>query len=432
MTINANRGRIPLKPPVRLAVLVLMFATGALLLGGTAHAAPTNPIIDTIAIDVDPTGNSGSAINGHAAGAVVAGDIQACRAVALGAVFDITVVMNALPATPTAGDRLAGFNFDITYLTAAPTFGAPPNLVAKGLGPGNDGQAGEEGPDGVPLFGTIGHDVAGSNTVDFTGHNAASVILPGSVDISLANGLFPGAWNVWRTNAFKLSQFIVGPKAGVMDWIKVRAGLTPGVYPLTLSNVGVSSIFNGDYTISNIRGATIAVGVPCPTVNPAGPAFCIVGSSTGAGWTWSTAGTNGPFSGTVLPGAVAAPGAASDIATAWVVSMNGPAPAFGGVTPTASLLMGNPTCFEISPGNQTLIVDGCPVTPSGCSFNPTVFKVILVGGTTELLVSGGGTARDTGGSASSALPYAALASGVAAAALVLATSVWYVRRRRLE
>jgi YVTN family beta-propeller protein len=58
MTINANSGWIPLKPPVRLTLLVLIFATGALLLllsgpGALgAHVSPT--VIATVPVGVYP------------------------------------------------------------------------------------------------------------------------------------------------------------------------------------------------------------------------------------------------------------------------------------------------------------------------------------------------------------------------------------------
>jgi hypothetical protein len=77
-------------------------------------------------------------------------------------------------------------------------------------------------------------------------------------------------------------------------------------------------------------------------------------------------------------------------------------------------------CFRITPGNHTLTVNGCTVTTTGCSFNPTVFEVLPVGGITELRVSG------SGGHAG--IRAAALAFGAA----VLVTGFWFVRRRTAQ
>jgi hypothetical protein len=260
---------------VVLAIAALLLMTGGFG-KGTVYAAPTNPNITEIAIDMDPAnggGNTGS----------VLGPIDECIVVAPGAFFDINVVMSGLPATPTVADRLAGFNFDIGYPTAAPGFGAPPNLVAAGLVLGNDDDGdglydedtqleaidqdgnngdGEEG--GSPPY--IGHDVTGGgNPVDFPANVAGSVILPGGNDISVANGQVPGSWNVWRTVAFKTSAFTVGPKSGTADWIKGRAGLIPGVYALNLFNVNFGSSGSGDYNILTTSSAHLAIS---PSVCP--------------------------------------------------------------------------------------------------------------------------------------------------------------------
>ncbi len=116
---------IPGSALAALAVAALLLMTGGFG-KGAVYAAPTNPNITQIAIDMDPAnggGNTGS----------VLGPIDECIVVAPGATFDINVVMSGLPATPLLTDRLAGINFDIGYSTAAPAVGAPPNLVAAGL-----------------------------------------------------------------------------------------------------------------------------------------------------------------------------------------------------------------------------------------------------------------------------------------------------------
>jgi hypothetical protein len=168
---------------------------------------------------------------------------------------------------------------------------------------------------------------------------------------------------------------------------------------------------------------------PTPIVVPSGfKNYCITGTSTGVDWEWEVevdsvsvkTGTAGP----VLPFG------ASEIliAAAWVASMNGVSP----LPPTATQLAPSfDHCFSITtPGVHTLIVDGCPVTPAGCSFNPTVFEVPPVGGTVELLAGGSDSpASAADGSGSSASVYAILA---VAAAAVLAAGGWYARRRFLR
>jgi len=58
MNINANSGRIPLKPPVRLTVLVLMFATGALLLLALAALPDSASAANSIASPPIPPARS--------------------------------------------------------------------------------------------------------------------------------------------------------------------------------------------------------------------------------------------------------------------------------------------------------------------------------------------------------------------------------------
>ncbi len=159
--------------------------------------------------------------------------------------------------------------------------------------------------------------------------------------------------------------------------------------------------------------------------------YCISGTSTGVGWTWTVIIGSSVYSGVVLNGAVPPGGTAVDLAFRWVDSM-----IVGGVNdvgvPPSQFSEPQANCFQI-PGLHTLTVDSCTVThnPSGCSFNPTVHDVTNVGGTTELLVGRSDT-PDTPGSAAdssggSSFHYAALAGSAAAAAAAM--GAWYVRRR---
>lgn len=205
---------------------------------------------------------------------------------------------------------------------------------------------------------------------------------------------------------------------GILDLTDMASGSTiaGGNYDLIpdLYGIGASGVIT--YTPASVLDALVHVGSPCPPPSATSPnrQFCIDGLSTGIGWTWTVTGSPGSFYGSVANGTVAPGGSESQIASAWVQSMN---TAFAGVL-TASQLSGTQAnCFKITLGNQTLIVDGCTVTTSGCSFNPTVFEVIPVGGIAELRVS------DSGGQT------VALSGALAFGAAAVAAGLWYGRKR---
>lgn len=146
--------------------------------------------------------------------------------------------------------------------------------------------------------------------------------------------------------------------------------------------------------------------------------YCIKGLSTGAGWAWAV----GSFNGSVANGTVSPGGTESQIAGAWVLSMNG---AFAGAM-TASQLPGNQAhCFRITQGKQTLIVNGCTVTKIGCSFNPTVTEEEPVGGVVDMLVEAG---PDDSSGSTALYP----SVWIAAASFVLGAGLWYGRKRWLR
>ena len=219
--------------------------------------------------------------------------------------------------------------------------------------------------------------------------------------------------------------------AGRLYYFTVTSVGTAGVGILDLTDVvTVSTLAGGDddlipdlyasdttvYTPASVLDAVVSVGSACqPSVAtiPNGQ-FCIDGLSTGVGWTWTVTGSPGSFYGSVANGTVAPGGTESQIASAWVLSMN---TSFAGVL-TASQLPGTQAnCFRITPGNQTLIVNDCTVTTTGCSFNPTVTEVIPVGGITELRVN------DSGGQT------IALGGALTLGAAALAAGLWYGRKR---
>ena len=107
-------------------------------------------------------------------------------------------------------------------------------------------------------------------------------------------------------------------------------------------------------------------------------------------------------------------------------------------------------CFRVSwsgSGDFSLSVTGPPpynwcnvdTTPApGCAFNPNVMiTATSVGGVAELPALAGASGNEeasapAGGSGWSAGAYAALAAGLAAAAMVLSAGTWYARRRWLR
>jgi hypothetical protein len=218
----------------------------------------------------------------------------------------------------------------------------------------------------------------------------------------------------------------------------------PAPYPaLYVSNpVSVSGIYTLHATVTNgpfggsptdtvnssglLVEGTVSCTVP-PTVTQSIGEFCISGESTGVGWNWTVTPSSGPpiHMGTVPPNSVTPPGAASDIAYAWVNNSPGGLIAQG-VT-AYQLAGGQANCFVITPGGQTLTVQTltepvCTVTPSGCSFNPIVYyvpPVAPVGGVAALTVS----------SAGSPVPWMPLAAVAATALAVLAVGGWYAMRR---
>jgi hypothetical protein len=209
--------------------------------------------------------------------------------------------------------------------------------------------------------------------------------------------------------------------------------------PGSSQNCATVTNTNDINTANNTSCVTIQVtGTATPTPTPAPPVitgqqiFCIVGSSTGVDWTWTVTKGSNTYLGIVT--GLYFGDTDAKIALTWVSSMN---VVFASQTAgvTASTPAGNQAnCFQFTPGVQTLTVrttgNVCPVTPRGCSFNPTVFEVIPVGGAAELPVGDGsvlaaGSAGDGG-----SFPHAPLAGGVAV--LVLAASVWYGRRRWLR
>ena len=178
-------------------------------------------------------------------------------------------------------------------------------------------------------------------------------------------------------------------------------------------------------------------------LTPAGIAstqtFCITGDSTGVGWQWGVTFTQSgqtTYSGAVPNGTVPTGSPASDISSAWVASIVGANEA--GLS--AAQLPASPHCFKVSlspaagaAGAFTFSVGSCVVTgnPSGCSFNPTIVQVPPVGGVTELRVSAGGAANESGGSSGDgAFPYAVAGGALAALLAVVAAGGGYARRHR--
>jgi hypothetical protein len=161
-----------------------------------------------------------------------------------------------------------------------------------------------------------------------------------------------------------------------------------------------------------------------PVIEPANSnKYCIIGSSTGLGWPWTLA----SFSGSVAP--LTAGDTATQLATAWVASINNPVNNPAQVVTANQLGVGQDHCFTITPGGQTLTVDTCTVTGGpGCSFNPTVIEVLPVGGIVELLGQSESPAALSGSSSGSDYT-APIAAAVVAGALALAASGWYARRR---
>jgi hypothetical protein len=160
---------------------------------------------------------------------------------------------------------------------------------------------------------------------------------------------------------------------------------------------------------------------PPPVMNPTGRKYCIYGPSTGAGWAWGVTGSEGAFGGSVASGTVAPGGTAIQIASAWVASLN---TATAGAL-TATQFSGNQAhCFRITPGNQTLSVNGCTVTTTGCNFNPTVVEEVPIGGSVELLVHGTGRADLPAGTS--------YAAWIAALFVAVGAGSWYGARRWLR
>ena len=64
------------------------------------------PIVDLVAIDVDPTGNTATSL----------GPVDTCVAVEAGSPFTIDVIANSIPPyQPLAGGGLIGFQYDLNY-----------------------------------------------------------------------------------------------------------------------------------------------------------------------------------------------------------------------------------------------------------------------------------------------------------------------------
>jgi len=379
MTINANSGRILLKPPVRLAVLVLAAAVALALLalnfsGARPAYAATITINFTaqVATVDDPSNVLGGAIS---VGDTITGTYK----------YDSTTSDSS--DEPDVG----------LYYHSSPPYGLTINA---------GGFVFETDPNNVGFYVQIYNDF-GSPPKDYYYLISLNNQGPGLVDNTY--------WQLEDDTAMALSSVALPAVPPTLtDW-QSRLLSIPG---------------DGYFITANITWVDPAP----PVVEPTGQKFCISGPSTGVGWTWTLTPSAGPqVSGSVPTGTVPLGGTAIQIANAWVNSNPGGLIAAG---VTASQFTGGEAhCFQITPGNHTLTVDACTVTgnPNGCSFNPTVIEVVAVGGIVELVAAAPDSPRSqASNSGASASPAVVLAVGVGALGAALAAGVWYVRRRRLE
>ncbi len=296
--------RPPLIALPMLLVLLSLVAAGPR--AQPAHAAGT---INFVGIDVVTTGNDATHINGHTGASgdtvVISNDVQTCIEVANGAVFNIDVVLDGLPA----GERLQGAVYDIDYDGTIVKLGNDDDhdglydedtVHGEGDrdGDGSDGEEGNNDPNGINA--TVGHDI-NSFMLGWTPP-------PGfAVDVSRGNGYDTVTWSDFSSAFFKSFNFPAGPKSGVLERLTVKAVGT-GISPLNLRDLYESGTteptvydwtppYHARFTIANGGNgdAQVAVGVPCPGSPPlvlgAFPTNVVPTSGVvlnGGSWNWNT------------------------------------------------------------------------------------------------------------------------------------------------
>lgn len=373
------------------SLLSLLAVLGGLVFAG-AGTASADPLAGpgTIAIDAAPT------VGGVNTSTSI-GTIQNCVSIPVGGSATVEVVVDSIPVFTGLTGGIGGFGMNILYTSGV---GAGALKIAAKAAPlvAMDGKSllTNNGNSSNPSFTEAVPDVDGNFKI---------------VDLDVANTYESGTGRLYYFTVTSAGTAGVG----ILDLTDINSVSTLGGGNYDL----IPDLYASDtsvYTPASVLDAVVSVGSVCPPPVATSPSrqFCIDGLSTGMGWTWTVTGPPGSFYGSVANGTVAPGGTESQIANAWVLSMN---TSFAGVLTASQLPGAQANCFRITPGNQTLIVNGCTVTTTGCSFNPTVTEVIPIGGMAELRVS------DSGGqSVASAV---ALAFGVAA----LAIGLWYGRKR---
>ncbi len=471
MTINANSGRILLKSPVRLALLVLMFATGALLLllltqGQSAHAATFTVNSTADAVDAAP-GNGACATAGGVC--TLRAAIQEANALAGADTITLPAGTYTLTIAGAGEDASATGDLDITG-----------GLTINGAG------AGTTIVDGGALD-RVFH-VIGAITVQMTavtvrngsaigvalGANGGGILSNDSGTLTLNSSTISGntaaryGGGIWNVGILTLNSSSVSGNTAASD----GGGIYHGGGILTLNsstvsgNSGAGGSGGGIYsqatmtiTNSTISGNTSFSGgifnqgaLTLNSSTVSGNGGYGIDNRFGSATLKNTIVANsagGNCLGTMTSGghnlssdATCAFGGAGDLNSTnpllGPLALNPP-----GSTETHALLAGSPA---IDAGDNA----GCPATdqrgvprPQGAKCDIGAYEVgalptptptpMPVGGIVELVSappdSPRSRANDSGASPS---PAVVLAAGVAALGTGLAAAAWYVLRRRLQ